>query len=93
MRLPFRSLKIRGFRSISDEGLILENISSLNFLCGQNNSGKSNILTFVQMLCNNFGKSEQHAFAPTDFHRGGIKRISFSLIPDIELLCEARDWY
>lgn len=88
MRLPFRSLKIQGFRSISDEGLVLENISSLNFLCGQNNSGKSNILAFVQLLCNQFRHNTNYPFAPTDFHQGGSGKICFSLLPNTEMLTE-----
>jgi AAA ATPase domain len=86
MRLPFRSLKIRGFRSISDTGLVLDGISNLNFLCGQNNAGKSNILTFILLLCNHLSKNKNYQFKPTDYHQSGEGRISFSLFPDLELI-------
>ncbi len=89
MRLPFCSLRIRGFRSISDEGLILENLSSLNFLCGQNNSGKSNILQFIQLLCNSFATKRESSFLGTDFHQGGSGRISFALLPNFRFIQES----
>jgi predicted ATP-dependent endonuclease of OLD family len=87
MALPFRSLKICGFRSISEDGLILENISSLNFVCGQNNSGKSNVLMFIRLLYNHFSKRKNYQLRPTDYHQGGSNRITFALIPNIEFLC------
>jgi AAA ATPase domain len=87
MRLPFQSIQICGFRSISDKGLSLENISSLNFLCGQNNSGKSNILTFVQLLFNHISRNQIYQFKPTDYHQGGSRRISFSIVPDRDFMC------
>lgn len=65
---------------------MLENISSVNFLCGQNNAGKSNILQFVMFLCNNLTAGPKATFQPTDFHQGGSGKITFSIIPNVELL-------
>jgi hypothetical protein len=90
MYLPFQSLKIQGFRSISNKELVLEDISGMNFLCGQNNSGKSNILSFVQLLCNHFRNSDgNYRFAPTDFHQGAPRQIKFSLAPNAKMLIES----
>jgi AAA15 family ATPase/GTPase len=81
--LPFSALAISGFRSVSDEGASLENISSLNFLCGQNNAGKSNLLAFIGLLCNNFAHGSNPSLQSTDCYRGGSGQISFSLRPNI----------
>ena len=86
MALPFRSIEIKGFRSISDVGLRLENISDLNFICGQNNSGKSNLLAFMLILFNHLAKEGTYNFQPTDYHQGGSHQLSFSLFPNIEFL-------
>ena len=89
MQIPFRSIEIKGFRSISDGGLTLNNLSDLNFVCGQNNSGKSNLLTFLLILFNYLSKNVAYQFTPTDFHQGGPKKITFSLTPDFEFLTKS----
>ena len=48
--LPFGSIEISGYRSAGKSGFELKNLSRLNFLCGQNNSGKSNVLRAIQLL-------------------------------------------
>jgi len=48
--MKIKSITINGYRSISDSGLSLGNTQKINLLIGANNSGKSNILKFINML-------------------------------------------
>lgn len=43
-------LGISNFRSFDTEGIYLDNLKKINIIIGKNNSGKSNILRFFQLL-------------------------------------------
>ncbi|MDX2047468.1 MAG: AAA family ATPase [Chitinophagaceae bacterium] len=48
--LVLKTLGIKNFRSIGSEGIMLEGLNKINLLVGKNNSGKSNILKFLNIL-------------------------------------------
>lgn len=45
-----RGFGIKNFRSFDEEGVFLENIEKINIFIGKNNSGKSNVLRFLNIL-------------------------------------------
>jgi len=44
-------IELRGFRSIGEEPLVMNPLAKCNILVGQNNSGKSNVLRAVKVIC------------------------------------------
>ena len=46
-------IKIIGYRSFNDE-VVFDNLSKINLIIGQNNSGKSNLLRFLSRHLKNF---------------------------------------
>lgn len=55
---PIDLIGIRNFRIFSDEKGFFEKFSEINILTGSNNSGKSSIIKFLQMLKNSIKGSE-----------------------------------
>lgn len=47
--MKITNLGIANFRSFDSEGILIENLSKLNIFIGKNNSGKSNILRFLNL--------------------------------------------
>ncbi|MBI5678520.1 MAG: AAA family ATPase [Planctomycetes bacterium] len=47
------SLGIINYKSFDDQGIIIDNLGKTNLFIGKNNSGKSNILTFLKLLSQN----------------------------------------
>ena len=44
---------IENFRSFDEEGVFLDDLNKINIIIGKNNSGKSNVLRFLQLLNSN----------------------------------------
>ncbi len=49
MHMRIINLGIANFRSFDSEGIFIENLSKINIFVGKNNSGKSNILRFLDL--------------------------------------------
>jgi len=48
--MPLQGIKINNYRSFNAEGITLENFGKVNLFIGKNNSGKSNVLRFINKL-------------------------------------------
>lgn len=71
---------ISNFRSFDEQDVLLENLSKINIIIDKNNSGKSNILRFLQLL--NSTKRDLNTF-PRDIpnqHRRNNKNSCISLV-------------
>lgn len=80
---------ICNFRSFDDNGVILENPKKINIIIGKNNSGKSNVLRFLQLL--NFHIKDLSKF-PSDlknqFRRNGRQTNILIKVKGENLICD-----
>lgn len=60
MRLS--GFEIRNFRSIGSDGVLLHPWKKCNILVGKNNSGKSNVIRAVELICSYFQTSRGNRF-------------------------------
>ncbi|WP_445354564.1 ATP-dependent nuclease [Microbulbifer sp. EKSA008] len=91
--MQFKGFGFSGFRSIGDELVKISPLKKVNFIIGQNNSGKSNIINFLHGHYDFFLKKakdrrhnipieKKHSFTEIDKHissQPGWHRISFPL--------------
>lgn len=73
---------IAGYRSFGNEMQYIRDLSKVNIIIGKNNSGKSNIIRFVNLISLTATKIKSAYFKQLDdLHRGNITcdKISFSL--------------
>ena len=65
------AISIAGFRSFDANLSTLRPLRRLNFIVGQNNSGKSNILRALAVVASTFGPDPRHKLRGVDFHEDG----------------------
>lgn len=66
MEEPFvTGIKVRGYRSFNNE-VVFDNLSKINLIIGQNNSGKSNLLRFLSKHFLNLTSNKGVPFADLD---------------------------
>jgi predicted ATP-dependent endonuclease of OLD family len=66
--MKITNLGIANFRSFDSEGILIENLSKLNIFIGKNNSGKSNILRFLN-LCSKASEKGTEVTNPNNLLR------------------------
>src|ERR1700730_2413926 len=64
------AIEISGFRSFGQEPVLIGALRKMNFLVGQNNSGKSNVLRAVTMLSSLRGPDVRLSPRTSDFAQG-----------------------
>lgn len=67
---------ISNFRSFDSEGVYLDNLKKINIIIGKNNSGKSNVLRFLQLLNSHLQNLQSFPFdLQNQYKRNGEKTI------------------
>ena len=66
------NFSIAGFRSFGSEHQFFESLGKINLIIGPNNSGKSNVLRFIEKALN---AAVNPAFEQLDFHIGEYNQI------------------
>ena len=75
-------LKIKNYRSFDKEGIVLEDFGKVNIFIGKNNCGKSNILSFINLLKTLLFRStsNRELFLVSDYHNFlNSEKITFSI--------------
>ncbi len=68
---------IKNFRSFDNQGVYLENLKKINIIIGKNNSGKSNILRFLQFMHTNLYDLRKF---PNDIKNQHRRNVNFPII-------------
>ena len=72
----FNSIGIKNYKSFDEEGIIIKDISKINLIIGKNNSGKSNILSFLKLLSEHSDNSRRIELKIEDQFRRNGKNLS-----------------
>jgi AAA15 family ATPase/GTPase len=84
-------IKIKNYKSFNEEGVDIQGLEQINIFIGKNNSGKSNILKFVDFLGKNrevlkpTNNLKEYPTIPNDYYGfDGKKIIEFSLFKNFD---------